>query len=77
MKRVEAFTEDTNEGPLLSYSDDIDWSAAKPAPNAVAWPGGDGRDVALTGTKGSFTVGNDKEYKEVPRGGFFKRSMDG
>lgn len=22
-------------------------------------------------------VGNDKEYKEAPRGGFFKRSMDG
>lgn len=79
MARVAAYTEvDAAEGPLLDYTDSTDWVAAKPAANAVAWPAqGDGRDVKLDGNKGFFTVGDDKEYKEFPQGGFFKRSMDG
>lgn len=77
MARVKAFTEDTGEAPLFNY-DEKDWTSEKAASaGPVCWPAGDGRDVALTGGRGSFTVGNDREYKEAPPGGFFKRSMDG
>jgi hypothetical protein len=77
MARVKAFTEDTGEPPLFEY-DEKDWTESKPVPaGPICWPAGDGRDVSLTGSRGSFTVGNDREYREAPPGGFFKRSMDG
>lgn len=79
MARVKAFTEETGEPPLFSYDDETtkDWSTSKaPAAGPICWPAGDGRDVTMTGSRGSFTVGNDREYKEAPPGGFFKRSMD-
>lgn len=77
MARVKAFSEDTGEPPLFDY-EEKNWAETRPTPaGPICWPAGDGRDVALEGSRGSFTVGNDREYKEAPPGGFFKRSMDG
>jgi hypothetical protein len=61
MKRVEAFCNvDKSEQPLFEYGEK-NWAADKPtAPNSIAWPGGDGRGVPMSGTRGSFTVGNDR-----------------
>jgi hypothetical protein len=68
MKRVEAFTEDTGEPPLFEYGEK-NWAADKPTPpNSIAWPGGDGRAVEMTGSRGSFTVGDEKsKFSSSPK----------
>lgn len=76
MKPVKAFQEsDTTEPTLFSYVDSDTFIPSKVTPpSPISWPSGDGRGVPMSGTEGSFTQPNLKEYGPFPD--FFKRSCD-
>jgi len=74
MKKIEAFTEEVESTESLFSYDNGKFQPVKPKDMGIAWPSGDGRQVKMTGTKGSFTQPNLKEYGPFPD--YFKRSCD-